>query len=183
MEDEPSLREGINKLNKSLEVVLGNGKKVKKLQKNFKLPFGKTFGSSAKIKKGYCLVASVLNNGSVDINWYQINDGIIKLKNGLGYAAGAQYILNYKGKPFMIVPEWSEEPFSPQDHFEKVLTKGELSYPQRVMVELAERKALKLDVKKKFGNVWLFVILGVVGLVLAYVLFSGGGIGKIFGGG
>jgi len=182
MEDK-GLIETLKENNELLLALLGNDRKVKKLRKKeFKLPFFKTFGTPAKIKKGMCLVQTILNNGSMDINWHPIEDGIVKLKNGLSYPAVSKYIINYRNKPWLIIPEWSEKPFSPAEQFQEVFKDGELSYPQRLLGELAERKAAKLEVKKKFGKVWLFVIIGVVLLVLAYIIFSGGGLNSLLSG-
>jgi len=182
MVEDVGLRELIARNNELLEKVTGD--KKKRRQKDFKLPFTKAFGSPGKIKRGNCLVLSVLNNGSADINWFPIVDGMITLKNGLGYPAGSKYILNYKNKPLMIIPEWNERPFNRFNDFNNALKNGELSYPQRVMGELAERKALKMDQKKGLGGkLWIFVIIGIIVLVLAYILISKGSLNTMFGGG
>ena len=184
-EKEPSIREALIRNNELLEKLTGEDKKKKrKRQREFKLPFMKQFGAPGKIKRGQCLVLSVLNNGSADINWYPIVDGMVTLKNGLGYPAGSKYILNYKNKPLMIIPEWNERPFNRFKNFDDALNSGELSYPQRVMGELAERKALKMEAKKGFGGkMWIFIVIGLIVLVLAYILISKGSLNTMFGGG
>jgi hypothetical protein len=165
------LRANIEQLNTNLERIMGDPKKAKKIMnpKPFKLPFSKTFGSPAKIRKGNVLVQFVKTNGDVTFDWFPIEDDMVQIKyNKNLYAASAQYILRYRRFPLLIIPEWSLKPFSPFDHYIQTTQNKELAFPQKVIIEGSKRAALELKKKKSFGGMWIWILIG--GAVLVFLI-------------
>lgn len=145
----------------------------KKQAKKWKLPFSGRVGK-AKVKKGWTTVQIIRHNGNVDFVKMKTEDGCVKV-DGFPRAATIDYNLTYKGKPLLIIPEWSLEPYNP------VLEKNEAEEKQRGMagrrLVLAKLEGEQIKAKPKMGGMIGWIILIAIICGGAYYLLKGG---KIF---
>lgn len=133
-------------------------KKGKK-DKLFKVP-GKL--SVGKLKKNYILLIRLRTNQQVVIDKLPIEDDMIYLKDSDTYhSATTDCVWRYKNFPVMILPEWSLQPISPTELFEKSVQNKELALPQRALIKAIEMSQIK---KKKGMNIWI-----IVGIIIAII--------------
>jgi hypothetical protein len=162
------IKQELEELKKGVEEIK-NEKVIK--EKKWKYPFGKKVGKSQK-KKGYITTMVIKENSNVEWKKYQIKDQTI-VHNSLVRLATAGHVLFDRGNPLIVLPEWSVEPFSPQQHFNDSLengsnTKGYAIINSRMQSEkIQDKKGIPTWVKWVIG----FIIVG--GLIFALV--SGGG--------
>ena len=156
--DERKLSDILKSIDAKLEQTMVKEKKLKK----FRMP-GSGKVSQAKAKKNWISICYIQNNGVVRFMKAKINEGIIEI-DGTPHVAMTEYIMTYKNKPFIIVPEWSATPFSPrQDRFDAEEQKR-LSIGWRLMTNYLEQQQIK---PKGMGGsvwVWIIVILAICGL-------------------
>lgn len=140
-------------------------------EKKFKYPFGKKVGKSQK-KKNYVTVFSPYENGFVDIKKYQIIDQTI-VHDVIPRLATAGHVMHDKnGNPILILPNWSVEPFSPLEHYQKTLIDGSNTNGYKII--MARMESEKTDAKKKMGGVVKWIIgLGLAAIII-YAILSGG---------
>ena len=142
--------------------------KVKK--KKFKIPFGKKV-KGARAKKNYITVIKINENLHLDFNVMRIENQTIMIDK-IPRLATTQYIMYYKKMPFIILPSWSVEPFSPSSHLKESLTDGSNVKGYAILLEAMARGQLK-DKKQISGLIkWIFG-LGVAALI-GYALITGG---------
>ena len=93
------------------------------------------------------------------------------LINGTPYITTADYMLTYKGKPFIIIPSWSIKPFSPVENYVKAIEQNDLTIGYRLL--LNTMKSEVISTKKKVGMGAL--IIGLIVLAAGgYFLMKGG---------
>lgn len=143
-----------------------------KKEKKFKIPFTKRVRKPQN-KKGYITKLIIKNNGSIEFNKEQIKKQSI-LEDGIPRLATPDYVLNYKGNPFLIVPEWSTVPFSPEEHFKKSLDDGSNTKGYAILMERMKLESIK-PTKEMGGLVKWILGLGLLGII-GYAFISGGGI-------
>ena len=168
MEEEqttPTLRDTLKKLNDNLDKLVEE-KKIKK----FKLPWKAKVGK-AKAKKNWIGILYIQHNKNLKFLKAPIVEGVIEL-DGIPHVATSEFTLMYKGKPFLIVPEWSIEPFSVSQHVKETTEGQKLSVGWRVIANYLEGTMIKP--KRSFGIGLIIFLLLVVGGI-AYYLFKGGG--------
>lgn len=165
--EEKSLKEEIVRLRKTMET---SDEELKK-EKAFKLP-GKARLSKSKLKKNYAIVAFINENKQVTFTKEQIKEGTI-IKDGCPYIATPEYMLHYNGKPLIIQPSWSVEPFSSQRSMEEAAQEKRLSVGYRLL--LNAMKSEVIAAKKKMNIV--FVIIGLIVLAGAayFIITKSGG--------
>lgn len=168
--EETNLKEKMSKIDEKLDVLLESKDK----KKMFKLP-SKAKLSKTKVNKNWVTICKVNENRSVDFTREPITDQTIVV-DGVPRLATGEDVLNYKGKPMLILPSWNVKPFSPSENFEQSIK--DKTNTQGMALLLARMKAGAIDFKKKM-NIWLIVgIMAIIGVILFMVLRkpAGGGV-------
>ena len=165
MEENKTIREDVEGISKKLDELIEQ-KKVKK----FKMPYSAKLGKS-KIKKGYVIVQYINENREVTFFKKPIEEGTI-MHNETPHLANAKCMLSYKGKPMLIVPSWSIEPFSPQQNMDDAERLKSLSIGYRYVFN--RMKNSLISAKKKMS--WAVVIGGIAVIILLGYLISTGGL-------
>ena len=163
-----SLKDDVSELKKIM--LEGNLK-----EKKFKYPFGSKVGKGQR-RKNYVTVMILNENGTLDWKKYQIDEQTI-LHNLIPRLATAGHVMfDKKGNPVIILPNWSVEPFSPLDHYEKSMTNGSNSKGYKIL--MARMQSERVEGKKQMAGwvKWAIGILIVGGI--AFALLSGGGKGS-----
>jgi hypothetical protein len=123
-----------------------------------------------KKKRGYIATMIIRSNRSLDIKNLPIQNGMIQIiENGTWHRAEGDCIMDYKGNPVMIVPEWSSEPLTAtflQEQAQKLGTKTEA---QLFTIKAIEQANLGKPKMKISGKTFLF-ILG--GIAIAYIIYQ-----------
>lgn len=141
-------------------------------EKKWKFPFGKKVGRGQK-KKNFVTVMIIHENGHYDFKKYQIIDQTI-LHDTIPRLAAAGYVMfDKKGNPLVILPNWSVEPFSPMEHYQKSLINGTNSTGYKILMA----KMLKEQIKgKAMESGWLKWIIGLALVaIIGYAFVTGGG--------
>ena len=157
-----SIRDEIQEL-KELVSDTSRKKKGKKI-KSFRLPL-KAKVNNAKLKKGYVTVVKMEDNFGVDFIREPIVDGTIKLDDTF-HAVEEYDIFNYKGKPLIFQPKSKLNPYNP-------LKGKHETYGQKYI--MARMEGDKITNKKKLG-IGISIGALIIGAVIVYALFSGGGV-------
>jgi hypothetical protein len=147
-----------------------NEEKIK--EKKWRFPFGKKV-SAGQRKKNFVTILLLNENGTYEFKKYQIEDQTI-LHNAIPRLASAGHVMfDKKGNPLIILPNWSVEPFSPLDHYEKSLING--SNETGYALLMAKMQKEQVSTKAKMGGAIKWIIgLGLAALV-GYALITGGG--------
>lgn len=161
MDDDISLKDKINAIYK-----MQKEKEENQEPKKFRLPFKAKVGK-ARLKKGYVTTCIVGPNKAVTFAKYPINDNTLKI-DGVYHEATAEHILNYKNKPFIIIPSWNEKPFSPSNNFKEASDGKTLTMGQRYILNAFETDAIKP--KGKFGGAMIIWIL--LGIAAGYFVLK-----------
>ena len=154
-----TLSEKVDKLTELIET--GEIRKDRKVKK-FRLPF-KAKVNKNKLSRGYITVLEIFENGAIDFKREQIIDGTIKLKDTY-HSVDDKDCLTYKGKPFVIIPKKSTEPYNP--NYVKNTTFSQKHIMSRMMNET-------IGTAKKIGIAGMSIgVLILVG-VIAYAFIAG----------
>lgn len=173
-ENEDSIKDMLKELLNKKETQPAEPEEDKKKDKPWKIPFkGRVSVNAAK--KGYTTVQIIRNNGEIDFSKSYLQDGTI-LVDGIPRVATIDYRLSYKGKPFIIIPEWSLKPFSPADNYEQSIKEKMNATGSRAILARLQSEAIKP--KKEMGNMVWWIIGGIVVIALVWYMFKGGG--KLF---
>lgn len=162
--EEDNIKTKIDRLSEKMDEILEKeeGKKTKK----FKLPMkGKL--SKGKLKDNWVTVVKINENKGVDFTRQKIEDETIMIDNVPRLATG-ESVLNYKGKPLMIVPSWRVEPFSPTKDFKESLLDGSNTKGYALLLARMKKGILE-PVKKKLPIGIILVVLAIIGII-AYVV-------------
>lgn len=141
-------------------------------EKKFKYPFGKRVGKGQK-KKNYVTVIILYENGSIDFKKYQITDQTIVHDLIPRLATTGHVMHDRKGNPVIILPNWSLEPFSPLEHYEKSMINGSNTKGFKILGAMMLSE--KVQDKKGIAT-WVKWVIGLIivgGIIFALV--SGGG--------
>lgn len=142
-------------------------REVKKI-KPFKLPWNARIGKMS-LKKNWATVIKINENRGVSITKEPIESQSFMVDK-VPRLATAEYILNYKGRPLMIQPSWTVEPFSPSKSLLQSLADGSNKVGYQILLE--RMKAGALLAKKKFtmgAGIFGAIVLAIIG----YALFTG----------
>jgi hypothetical protein len=147
-------------------------KQGKVKEKKFKYPWGRKVGKSQR-RKNFVTIILINENGTIDYKKYQIIDQTIMHDLIPRLATSGYVMFDKKGNPVIILPNWSVEPFSPMEHYQKSLINGSNTTGYRIL--MAKMQSEKIDAKKGMANwvKWVIVFIIVGGIIFALV--SGGG--------
>lgn len=146
---------------------------LEETEKKFKFPFGKKVGKGQR-KKNFVTILLLNENGVYEFKKYQITDQTI-LHDAIPRLASAGHVMfDKKGNPLIILPNWSVEPFSPLEHYQKSLINGSNTTGFRLL--MAKMYSSQVSAKKQVSG-WIkwgagAVILGII----IYAVLTGGGI-------
>ena len=164
-----------NTLAKEIATEIGKTlNETKEKEKKWRLPFGKKVGKSQK-KKGYVTLVKLHNNMCVSFKKVKIEDQTF-MEDEVPRLAAAGYIFFYKKNPYIFLPEWNVEPFTPfsaKEDFKKSIEFG----TNTVGMSLLLAKMLKNQVsqKKPMGSMIKWIIgLALVGIIVYAFMTSGG---------
>jgi len=160
MEEEGTLKDEIKKLNENISK-LADSKKVKDLKL-------KGTPSKAKVKKGYIYVIYIRENGEIDPKAVEVEEGTTMI-DGIPRIAAAPYRLNYKGKPAIILPAWSVEPFNPLINYDETIRNQMTSQGFKLLLNRIELGAIKAKGKMSGFVIFIIVIALIIG---GYLLLS-----------
>jgi len=134
-------------------------------RKKFRVPRkGKV--TRSKLRKGYCTILRVDDNGNVDFEKQKIEDSTVQLSTKDYHAVQNKDVLTYKGTPFIIQPTSKKNPCNP-------LSDGKNeTYGQKLIMARMLRDAIKQKTGGGKIIIWL-IVLGIAGYV-AYSIFTGG---------
>lgn len=178
------MRQQLNDISETLEVITQKDKAVKKLKKkNFTLPFkvkSKLKKLAIKNKVQVMLLQRTRNIAPVI---GEIRDGMLLIGDNV-YEGAVKYTWLWRGKfPTMIVPEWDLSPLSKEgiNKMRQPLSAGELNKdtvenyrsaePQKIIIRAIEAKENQM--LRKPTNVKAIVITIVLTIIVAAVLFGG----------
>ena len=163
---------GIQEDIKELKELLIKNQESKEIkEKKFRYPFGKKVGKSQK-KKNYVTIMAIKDNSNVEWKKYKILDQTV-VHNAIVRLATAGHVLFDRGNPLIVLPEWSVEPFSPQQHFNQSLENGSNIKGYKILG--SRMLSEKVEEKKKMAG-WIKWAIGIIivgGIIFALV--SGGG--------
>ena len=144
----------------------------KKDSKDFKLPSSVRMKAKASIKKNKILVISLGVNRNISAKFGELKDGLLILDDESYHCGGPDFVFLWKGKfPCMVVPEWDLNPIGTKDYYDAVAD-GRSTAPINTIIRAYESK--EADQGKKLNSkVLIGIIIG--GIVVAYILFAGGG--------
>jgi hypothetical protein len=163
MEENTNIKEKMNKIDEKLDELLAS-KSKKPL---FKLPYkGKL--SKSKVKQNWVTVVKINENKGVDFIKEPIDHQTIVV-DGVPRLCTGEDVLNYKGKPLIILPSWSVKPFSPSENYSLSIKDG--SNTNGYALLLARMKAGAIDLKKKM-NMWLIIGLVALAGIALYVILK-----------
>ena len=162
---EPNMGEMVKKLYEKAVVTDETQK-----QKKFKLPWSAKV-NNGRASKGYTTVQIIRNNGDMQLTRLQIDDGT--MVDGVPRISTIDYKLNYKGKPWVIIPEWSLKPFSSSENYEQTIKDKMNIAGRKVILSKLEKETIKPK-GKGFGGFGGWMILIVVVAIGGYMLLKGG---------
>lgn len=161
---------GLNERLKIIEAKV-NEEESKKKEKKFRLPFGKKVGK-AQAKKNYVTIVKINENSNIEFKKVQIQSQVF-MEDGVPRLGTPDYILRYKNNPMVILPSWSNKPYSPSEEFNRSLEDG--SNIKGFKILLAAMHEEQLGKKKQVGNL-LKIILGFgLAAIIGYAFLTGGG--------
>ena len=159
---EENIKDKIDNLKSKMDEILNSKSKVK----GFKLP-PKSRLSKSKLKDNWITIVKVNENKGVDFTREQIKDQTIII-DGVPRLATGEDVLNYKGKPMMILPSWSVKPFSPSENYKDSMERGLNTKGYALL--LARMKAGAIDLKKKMNMGIIIGLVVLAGIVLYVIL-------------
>lgn len=158
--DNSTLKEEIQKLNENFEALKKDGK-IKKVKPNKKL-------NNSDLKSNVVLAVVVGENKEFRFEKLNIEDSTVTL-NKVPRIATAEYLGTYKGRPAMIIPEWSAEPISFQKQYDEAAKNKMLAVGYRLLLNRIELGAIKA---KKQIKGWI-IFAGIIALiVVGYLLLK-----------
>ena len=158
------LREDVDELKELM-------KKDKLKEKKFKIPFGRKVGKGQR-RKNFVTVLIIYENGTIEFKKYKIEDQVI-MHDLIPRLAASGYVTFFKGNPFIILPNWSVEPFSPLEHYQKSLINGTNNVGMKLL--LAKMQSSTIADKKQMPG-WIKWVIGLgLAAVIGYALITGGG--------
>lgn len=163
MEDDTTLRQELQDLNKNLKQFLDSGK-AKKI-KTPKKP------SKSQVKRGYVYVYYINDNKEIEPMKVPVEEATTLIEKSPRLVS-PEYMFSYKGAPAMILPSYSAEPIKNTWPTQKeVSERGLSSAGYRLLANRVELGQLKA--KKKISGGMIFAIIIVV-LIAGYFLLQGG---------
>ncbi len=147
-------------------------KDLKEKEKKFRFPFGKKVGRTQK-KKNFITVLLVNENRTYEFRKYKVDEQTIWHEMIPRLATSGHIIFNKKGNPMLILPNWSVEPFSPQQNFSDSLDNG--SNKKGYQILMSKMKSEQVNSSKKMGGMVKWIIGAIVLGIIGYAILTGGG--------
>jgi hypothetical protein len=160
MVEEGTLKDEVKKLNENFDKLLESGK-VKGFKPNKKL-------TNANVKKNYTLAIVIGENREIKFIKVPISEGTV-IVDGIPRLATTDYALSYKGKPAIIIPEWSTKPFSPVENYEDTVKSQMTAAGYKLLLNRIELGKIALK-KKMSGMIIILIILALI--VGGYLLYT-----------
>ena len=158
--EETNLKDAVMKMNDNLEKLLTSGK-----IKGVKL---KGTPSKAQVKKNYIYVLYIQDN----LEWKPLRVPVEEgtaVVDGIPRLTTPHYRMSYKGKPAIILPAWSSEPYNPKKEYDETARSGMLSAGYKLLLNRIEQG--KVTAKKGMSGWMMF--LGLIALiVVGYLAFT-----------
>jgi hypothetical protein len=145
-------------------------KTKKKSERGFRLP-SKAKVRGKRAKENYVTILKINENKNVEFIKEKVQDQTI-LVDGIPRILGAEYVMNYKRSPLIILPNWSVEPFSPYKSYQSSLDNGSNSAGYRLLMNRMQSEALKIG--KKIGGLGIGIGALAIGGIILYALLTGG---------
>jgi len=159
-EDMDAMKETIKKLEEQKEA-----------KKKFKIPFFKRV-NTAKAKQNYVTLIKINENSHLSFKTVQIEDQTL-IEDGVPRLAGAGYVLYYKKNPVILLPNWSVEPISTKEHYERSLSDGSNTVGYKLL--LAKMKSSAIENKVKMGGMIKWILgIGLLAII-GFAFMTGGG--------
>jgi hypothetical protein len=155
-------KEKLSDLLKSIDEKLEHALIKEKKLKKFKMPYSGRV-STGRAKTNWVSICYIQNNGVVKFVRAHISEGVITI-DGTPHVAMTEYVMNYKNKPFIIVPEWSATPFSPRTDRDDAEKEKRLSIGWKLMANYLEQQQIKPKGMGGSAWIWIVVILAICGL-------------------
>ena len=144
----------------------------KVVEKKFRYPFGKKVGKSQR-KKNYVTTLIIYENGTCDFKKYQIDEQTVIHDLIPRLATSGHMLFDKKGNPFIILPNWSLEPFSPLEHYKESMISGNNTNAFKIL--MAKMMSDKIDSKPKMGGMIKWILgLGFAAIIIYALVTSGG---------
>lgn len=161
--EKKSLKEQVEELKRFQKKMDSKKDKKKKIRLSSK---SKTRGM--KLKKGYIGVLKVDENRNITGEKVRINGSAFSTKDGKYHATDGREIFFFEGRyPIIIQPSWKKNPLLVDPKSEENET-----YGQEYMMAKMLQDTIK--VKKKSGNIIIWILVGVAALVGINYLVGGG---------
>ena len=145
----------LEQISKEVKDLLAESKK-----KKFNL-WTKGLLGKAKLRRGYCIILVVNENGSCVFKKEPIVEGVVKVEDTF-HAIDKDSIFTYKNKPFLIIAKNRVNPYNPLK--EPAETHGDRYILARMLNEALKNK-------KSIGAIgWWILILAIGGIVAYYFL-------------
>jgi len=160
----PSLSDTLRSIKGSLDDLV----KQKELAK-FPMPRRARVGR-VKAKKNWVSIIYLRENNTALFLKAPINEGVVTVNN-IPHVVRNEYIMMYKNRPFVIIPEWSTEPYNPRKDSMDAFKDGRSSMGWQTLAHYLESE--KLTNKKKVSIGLIIIILIALGAA-AYYYFGQG---------
>ena len=140
-------------------------------EKKFKFPFRKKVGRGQR-KKNFVTLQILNENGTYEFQKYKIQNQIVMHELIPRLATAGHVMFDKKGNPLIILPNWSVEPFSPLEHYNKSMIDGSNKKGYQILLETMKSEQTKA--KKPMGNMIKWILgLGLLAVVV-YAFIIGG---------
>jgi len=162
---------GINEELNEIKSLLKENDKEKK-EKKWKLPFGKKVSNGQK-KKGYVTLVKLFINGAVEFKKVRVEDQTL-IEDDVPRLSSAGYVFYFNKNPYIFLPEWNVEPFTPfsaKEDFKESITNGTNTVGMSLLLaRMLKTQALQ---KKQISGIVKWIFLAIVILGIGYAFISG----------
>lgn len=165
-EKQPTLKDILEKMSKSLDK-LNEEKETKKFK--FRLPF-KARLTKKQARNNWVTIEYINENKEVNHIKAPIVEGVI-LVDGVPHVPHPGSILSLKGKPYIVQPSWSTQPFIAKEEYDKAKGDGTMSKGWKLILNRYKTEAIAI--KKQWGMGTIIIGVLILGGI-AWYAFSGG---------
>lgn len=169
MTEEKSLKEILADLSSDVKDL----KEVKKTgTKKWNLPFMARTGMGKKKKRrGYVVFVNIGTNKAVTFIKAPVEEGVA-IVNNTPHVVDPKDILIWKNKiPMVIQPQWSERPFSPEEHHRLTTENNQTTLGYEYIINYIMKTQIKAKKQVAMG----LIIIGVIAVIgLGYYLIKSG---------
>jgi len=142
--------------------------KEKKIKK-WRMPF-RSFLSKRRVRKGWVSIIYLRSNGAANFMRAPIDENIVDI-NGTLHVVDPRYIISYKNKPIIILPEWSMYPLDLKEKYSETELQGLKSMGTRHVYNYMKRNLIKEKKPMRMGMM-LFILVLIAGGV--YYMYKSG---------